>query len=62
MTHTAGKEGNDELLVQLDANPSLIPNAAEQLISQRCFGTNKQIVCSEQQDLEVKPDSSLLEV
>ena len=58
----AGEEGNDELLAQLDANPSLIPNAAGQLISQRCFGTNKRIVCSEHQGLEVKSDSSLPEV
>lgn len=59
----AGQEGSAELCPQLRTNPALIPSAAEQVISQRCCGTNKQMVaCSEQQGLEVKPGSSLPEV
>lgn len=59
----AGQEGSAELSPQLRANPALIPSAVEQVISQRCYGTNKQMVaCSEQQGLQVKPVSSSPEV
>lgn len=62
VTRMAGQEGNAELSPQLHANPVLIPSATERSISQRCFGTNEQMACSEQQGLEVKPGSSLPEV